>query len=231
MTLPGLFRNSKFLQVSLPSLRSGVFILSLAAGGSKDILPPAPCPVFVNPPSPKISAPVLNFKLPMPGMEDDEEMVDDAVDTDEDEEDKNLMDYVHKKTKKKVEPTMETTQLWAQYCKKTTDFRTDDWRIMGSLPNVKAYTDHPGAAMFKAPEVDPQAPNLKFKDKKDREKKLEKLQTMAGAIGHMSCEMIVDINTEMVRIGATIQDFLDPAVVIEDPRREAVEILSAIKGW
>ena len=61
-------------------------------------------------------------------------------------------------------------------------------------------------------------------------KKLEKLQTMAGAIGHMSCEIIVDINTEMVRIGATIQDFLDPAVVIEDPRREAVEILSAIKG-
>ena len=42
---------------------------------------------------------------------------------------------------------------------------------------------------------------------------------MAGAIGHMSCEMIVDINTEMVRIGVTIQDFLDPAVVIEDPRR------------
>ena len=46
---------------------------------------------------------------------------------------------------------------------------------MGSLPNVKAYTDHPGAGMFKAPEVDPQAPNLKFKDKKDREKKVGKV--------------------------------------------------------
>ena len=189
--------------------------------------------MFVNPPSPKISAPVLNFKLPMPGMgmKDDEEMNDEEAVVETDDDDKNLMDYVHKKIKKKVEPSMETTQLWAQYCKKTTDFRPDDWRIMGSLPNVKAYTDHPGAGMFKAPEVDPQAPNLMFKDNKDREKKLGKLQTMAGAIGHMSCETIVDINTEMVRIGATIQNFLDPAVVIEDPRREAVEILSAIKGW
>ena len=125
---------------------------------------------------------------------------------------------------------METVQLWAQYRKKTTDFRPDDWRTMGSLPNVKAYTDHPGAVMFKAPECDPQAPSLKFKDKKDREKKSEKVQTMVGAIGHISCEMIVDINTEIVRIGNTIQEFSDPEVVIEDPRKEAAEIFAAVKG-
>ena len=101
---------------------------------------------------------------------------------------------------------------------------------MGSLPNVKAYTDHPEAVMFKAPEVDPQAPALKFKDKKDREKKLEKLQTMTGAVGHISCEMIVDINTEIVHVMWTVQDFSDPAVVIEDARKEAAEILTAIKG-
>ena len=53
---------------------------------------------------------------------------------------------------------------------------------------------------------------------------------MVGAIGHISCEMIVDINTEVVRIGNTIQEFSDPEVVIEDPRKEAAEIFAAIKG-
>ena len=93
----------------------------------------------------------------------DYDKVDDGSD---DEDDSNLMDYVHKKVKKRIEPSMETVQLWGQYRKKTTDFRPDDWRIMGGLPNVKSYTDHPAAVMFKAPEVDPQAPTLKFKDKK-----------------------------------------------------------------
>jgi hypothetical protein len=93
----------------------------------------------------------------------DYDKVDDGSD---DEDDSNLMDYVHKKAKKRIEPSMETVQLWGQYRKKTTDFRPDDWRIMGGLPNVKSYTDHPAAVMFKAPEVDPQAPTLKFKDKK-----------------------------------------------------------------
>jgi hypothetical protein len=53
---------------------------------------------------------------------------------------------------------------------------------------------------------------------------------MAGAMGHISCEMIVDINTEVVRMISTIQQFTDPGVVIEDPRKEAAEIFSAIKG-
>ena len=53
---------------------------------------------------------------------------------------------------------------------------------------------------------------------------------MTGAVGHISCEMIVDINTEVVRLMSTIQEFSDPAVVIEDARREAAEIFSAIKG-
>ena len=95
--------------------------------------------------------------------DDDQEYVGED---DDDEEDTNLMDFVHKKVKKRVEPSMETVQLWGQYRKKTTDFRPDDWRIMGALSNVKAYTDHPTAVMFKAPEVDAQAPTLKFKDKK-----------------------------------------------------------------
>ena len=69
-----------------------------------------------------------------------------------------------------------------------------------------------------------------FSSFQEREKKLEKLQTMAGAVGHISCEMIVDINTEVVRLMSTIQEFSDPAVVIEDARREAAEIFSAIKG-
>ena len=137
------------------------------SGGSRDILPPCPVPVFLNPASPKITPPVLNFNLPKPGMEDRiEGGDDDEGDDSEEEEDANLMDFVHKKSKKRVEPSMETVQLWGQYRKRTSDFRPDDWRTMGGLFNVKAYTDHPLAVMFKAPEVDPQAPNLKFKDKK-----------------------------------------------------------------
>ena len=59
---------------------------------------------------------------------------------------------------------------------------------------------------------------------------MEKLQTMSGAIGHIGAEMIVDINTEVVRMISTCQEFSDAAVVIEDPRKEAAEIFSAIKG-
>ena len=63
-------------------------------GGSRDILPAAPVPVFVNPASPKITPPVLNFNLPRPGMEDrmdedgDYDKVDDGSD---DEDDSNLI--------------------------------------------------------------------------------------------------------------------------------------------
>ena len=53
---------------------------------------------------------------------------------------------------------------------------------------------------------------------------MEKLQTMCGAIGHIGAEMIVDINTEVVRMISTCQEFSDAAVVIEDPRKEAAEI-------
>ena len=53
----------------------------------------------------------------------------------DDEDDTNLMDYVQKKVKKKVEPSMETVQLWGQCMKKTTDFRPDDCEVfpMSSL--------------------------------------------------------------------------------------------------
>ena len=53
---------------------------------------------------------------------------------------------------------------------------------------------------------------------------------MTGAVGHISCKMIVDINTKVVRLMSTIQEFADPVVVIDDPRKEAAEIFSAIKG-
>ena len=143
--------------VGMATNLKGVKEIPSVPGGSMDILPPAPMPVFVNPVSPKITPPVLNFKLPRPGldrMNEDEGMDGDEGDVGDgtdNEDEVNLMDYVHKKSKKRVEPSMETVQLWGQYRKKTTDFRQDDWRTMGSLPNVNAYTDHPGAVMFKAP--------------------------------------------------------------------------------
>ena len=74
--------------------------------------------------SPKITPPVLNFKLPWPGldrmnkdewMDGDEGDVGDGTDN---EDEVNLMDYVHKKSKKRVEPSMETVQLWGQYREK-----------------------------------------------------------------------------------------------------------------
>ena len=49
---------------------------------------------------------------------------------------------------------------------------------------------------------------------------------MIGALGHISYEMIVDINREVVRLMSTIQEFADPAVVINDPCKD----FSAIKG-
>lgn len=34
---------------------------------------------------------------------------------------------------------------------------------------------------------------------------------MAGAVGHISCEMIVDINTEVVLVLTTVPRFLEPS--------------------
>ena len=53
---------------------------------------------------------------------------------------------------------------------------------------------------------------------------------MVGAIGHVACEVIVDVDTEVVKIINTISEFNDPSVEIDNPRKEAAEILSAIEG-
>ena len=39
-------------------------------------------------------------------------------------------------------------------------------------PDVRAFVDHPEAIIFRAPEADPEAPELQYKEKKDREKKV-----------------------------------------------------------
>ena len=52
---------------------------------------------------------------------------------------------------------------------------------------------------------------------------------MAGAVGHISCEMIVDMNTEVVRVMSTIQEFSDPAVVIEDASERLLRFPQQLK--
>jgi hypothetical protein len=52
---------------------------------------------------------------------------------------------------------------------------------------------------------------------------------MAGAVGHISCEMIVDMNTEVVRVLSTIQEFSDPAVVIEDASERLLRFPQQLK--
>ena len=128
-TLEGLKDIPSIPGWSLVKLNHWVYS-SLIQGGSKEILPhvSAPIQMLANPASPKITPPVLSFNLPRPGMEEMYEEDQECVleDDDEDDEDTNLIDYVHKKGKKRVKPSMESVQLWGQYRKKTTDFRPDD---------------------------------------------------------------------------------------------------------
>ena len=157
-----------------------------------DVLPPAPVPVQVVP---NITPPVLNFQLPIPGQgqgyeeeaehEDMEVPDDDEGETLEYDQDDTLLGIVQRSNKARVAPEAGTKQLWGQYRKKTNEFRPDDWRKPGSQVNIKAYTEHPEALMFKAPEIDAEAPDLRFKDRKEREKKVS--FCVLEPFSHFSC--------------------------------------------
>ena len=97
------------------------------------------------------------------------------------------------------------------------------------IPEIRIYTEHPEARSFKAPEVDPEAPELKYKDKKEREKKDVALQNMVGASGYMTAELVVQADLEIKRLDTTIDEFEDPSVEMKDARKEAAEVLAAVR--
>ena len=56
------------------------------------------------------------------------------------------------------------------------------------------------------------------------------MQTMLGAAAHLSAEMLISADEEVARLTQTIYEFEDPEIEIKDPRKEAAEILAAIRG-
>ena len=145
----------------------------------------------------------------------------------------------------RVKPSDEAITVWAQARRITEEDQSQDWKKIVLGTEVKAYTDHPAAKCFKAPSADAEAPDLKYKDKKENEKKVRitpytsrlnvslqatMLQTMVGAAGHMASELLVAADEENLKITATISEFEDPNTEIKDPRKEAAEIFAAIRG-
>ena len=147
----------------------------------------------------------------------------------------------------RVKPSEEVISVWAQARKITDEDQSQDWKKIVVSSEVKAYTDHPAARCFKAPLADAEAPELKYKDKKDNEKKVSDtfftlgllclfcfqatmLQTMTGAAGHMASELLVEADEETAKITATISEFEEPNIEMMDPRKDAAEVLAAIRG-
>ena len=56
------------------------------------------------------------------------------------------------------------------------------------------------------------------------------MQTMIGTAAHLSTEMLVAADEHVARLTATIKGFENPEVVMKDPRKEAAEILTFVKG-
>ena len=161
-------------------------------------------------------------------LEDDEY---ESPREDDDEEDETLVDGVEsRKFRSRTKPSDEVVRLWAQARRSTDDYSAEDWKKTPANADVKSYTSHPGARSFKAPAVDSEAPALKYKERKDHEKKAEVVQSMIGAAGHIAAEMLVSADEEVARITQTIYEFEDPETEILDARKETAEILGAIRG-
>ena len=56
------------------------------------------------------------------------------------------------------------------------------------------------------------------------------MQTMIGTAAHLSTEMLVAAEEHVARLTATVKEFEDPKIVMKDPRKEAAEILTFVKG-
>jgi len=206
------------LKTQIGGLASVVETLS-ATMARQEPLPPAAIPQ---------SSASLNIACDLSDMEDAD--VDESGKEDDDEEPETLVDGVESKSfKKRVKPSPEVLRLWAKSRKVTDDYNAEDWKKTAFNPDIKAYTSHPGAKSFKAPSVDSETPPLKYKEQKEFEKKAEIIQTMVGAAGHLAAEMLVSADEEVARLTQTAFEFEDQDIVMQDPRKEAAEVLTAVR--
>ena len=53
---------------------------------------------------------------------------------------------------------------------------------------------------------------------------------MVGAAAHISSENYISADEEIARLTNTIKEFEDPEVEMQDPRKEAADVLRTIRG-
>ena len=53
---------------------------------------------------------------------------------------------------------------------------------------------------------------------------------MAGAVGHLSAEVLVSCDAEINNLNEVIKEYRDPKFVIENPREDAAECMEAMRG-
>ena len=113
-----------------------------------------------------------DFTSDMPS--DDGKFEDGNLEPSEESDDEvSLGDMMESKAfKQRVSPSAETVQVWAKARKITEDYDMDEWKKTTKVPSILKYTAHLGARCFKAPAVDSEVPNLKYKDQKESEKKV-----------------------------------------------------------
>ena len=58
---------------------------------------------------------------------------------------------------------------------------------------------------------------------------MKNIQNACGASAAATAKGLVDIQDECEKIAATVKDYRDPQIMIEDPRSEMGEVLDAIK--
>ena len=54
---------------------------------------------------------------------------------------------------------------------------------------------------------------------------------MVGAAAHISSENYISADEEIARLTNTIKEFEDPEVEMQDPRKEAADVLRTIKRY
>ena len=105
--------------------------------------------------------------------EDDVEYFNDQGEEEQEDDDICLVDEIDSKAvKQRVAPSDETVSAWARARKVSSDYSMDEWTKFVKIPSVTKYTSHPGAKSFKAPAVDGEVPQLKYKEQKIAEKRV-----------------------------------------------------------
>ena len=56
------------------------------------------------------------------------------------------------------------------------------------------------------------------------------IQNIFGAAAHCVVDLLAKCDTERKQVDSTIVEFEDPSVLMEDPRKEAIDVLYNIKG-